>query len=201
MTLPEIVEKTTERLKTFKVEGVLPALRFAHHGTNDLEDILNTNGNAYYQWSSCLMEILKPKQVVELGGAMGVWDIMVLHTLPEDSQLWSITLYENGLEFSYIKDDYPNFHPVVGDDLDLTKWPKELDLATTDLWFIDTIHTYEQVKKELDLYTPFFKKGALILFDDIRMNEGMTKMWHELSYEKIELTNPLHYTGFGLACV
>ena len=195
----EISDTALKMLSALDIRALMPALRVANEGAVD--DVLNTNGSAYYQWSMCLVDYLKPKQIVELGGAMGVWDICVLHTLPKDSELWSITLAENGLEFSYIVDNYPNFHPIVGNDLDLYIWPKELDLHKTDLWFIDTIHTYDQVKAELDLYKHYFKKGAVLLFDDIRMNDGMWKIWNELPYEKHENTNPCHYTGFGIAIV
>ena len=147
------------------------------------------------------MELLKPKQVVEFGGAMGVGDICMLNSSYKDFQLWSITLEEHGLEFAYVeKGKYSNFHPVIGDDLDLNSWPKGLDLSKTDLWFIDSLHTEDQLRKELELYKPFFKKGAIILFDDIYQNEGMENVWNELESflpikEKHSLS--LHWDGFG----
>ena len=194
MTLDEIVEKTNKRMESFNPEILMPALRFANDGAK--EDVKNTNGCANYIWSACLMEIIKPKQVVELGGAMGVWDICVLHTLPTDSKLYSITLAEHGLEFSYVKDTYPNFHPIVGDDLIMGNW-KGIDLSKTDIWYFDSLHTFEHLNNELNLYNPFFKKGALLLFDDIRMPE-LWPVWDNLKWEKKELTDPLHYTGWGI---
>src|SRR3990167_7640154 len=120
MTLQEIVDKTFEKFKDFKIQALMPAL----HGIKPpfdgaLEDILNINGCANYQFSACLIDLLKPKQVVELGGAMGAWCLCVLYSLHAESQLYSITLAEDGREFVFIVDNYPNFHPIVGDDLDL----------------------------------------------------------------------------------
>ena len=203
MTLKDIVQKTKERMETFKIEGLLPALRGLNDGA--MEDVLNTNGNAYYQFSTCLVDIMKPSQVIELGGAMGVWDLMVLHTLPSDSMLYSITLPENGLEFSYILDTYPNFHKIIGNDLDLNVW-NDVELGSTDLWFIDTFHQKEQLEKEIELYKPYFKKGAIVMFDDIHINKGMEKVWGEvvdsgLFSETINITDPCHYTGFGICKV
>lgn len=180
------------------LSSYLPALRALNDGA--MEDVLNINGNRYYQWSPALMKVLKPKQVIELGGAMGVWDLMVLNGQYQDFELYSITLAEHGLEFAYVVDKYKNFHPIVGDDLDLNNWPKDLDLAKTDLWFIDSEHTAKQLQAELDLYTPFFKKGAVLLFDDIRHPE-LWPIWNKLPYDKYECTNPCHYSGFGLAIV
>lgn len=197
-TPKDYYEAGMKRMETFNVSGLLPALRFANSGA--VEDVLNTNGCAYYQWSTCLVDVMKPRQVVELGGAMGVWSLCVLHYLPEDSHLYSITLPEGGLEFSYIKDSYPQFNPSYGDDLDLSNWPKDLDFSKTDLIFFDSLHTTKQLQAEIDLYTPRLKKGTLMLFDDIMMDE-LWPVWERLPYEKLAVPNPLHYTGFGLAVV
>lgn len=202
MMLQEIVDKTFERMKTFKPQGLLPALRAADnevYGGAIWDDVMNINGCANYVFSSCLMDVLKPKQVVELGGAMGTWAICCLHTLPEDSKLYSITLAENGKEFMFVVDKYPNFYPVIGDDLDLKNW-EGVDLAATDVWYFDSLHEYEQLTKELELYSPFFKKGALLFFDDIHQNEGMEKAWKEIKKkypEHLDLSDPCHWTGWG----
>ena len=58
--------------------------------------------------------------------------------------------------------------------------------------------------RQRELYSPFFTKGCVILFDDIRMDE-IWPVWQELEKygitEKHECTNPLHYSGFGIATV
>jgi len=200
-----ITKQGLEALKTFNIAPVMPALRGLNDGAK--EDVLNVNGCANYQWIPGVIDLLKPKQIVELGGAMGVWDLMVLHTLPKTSHLWSITLPEQGLEFSYIVDTYDNFHPVLGDDLDLSNWPKELDLLKTDLWYFDSLHEESQLRKELDLYSPFFKNGAVVLFDDIHLHDGMQAVWDDIvdgNYgitDYYDATDPLHYTGYGVCVV
>ncbi len=198
MTAQEVFDLGMKRLQTFTVAGLMPALRAANEGA--IEDVLNTNGSAYYQWSACLVDALKPKQVVELGGAMGVWDICVLHTLSQDSRLYSVTIPEHGLEFSYVVDTYQNFVPCMGNDLDLAVWPKELDLSKTDVWFIDSEHTEKHLRAELELYKPFFKKGAILLFDDIHEPE-LWKVWQELQWNKHDSSDPLHWSGYGICVV
>jgi len=196
MTAKEVFELGYNGTPKIFMGDIFPHLSKLNSGA--WEDVLNTSRSGYYQWLSGLMLELKPKQVVELGGAMGVADLMILATLPSDSKLYSITLAEHGLEFSYIDKEYPNFISVVGDDLDLTNWPKDLKLEDTDLWFIDSEHSKEQLQKELTLYTPFFKKGAIVLFDDIHINEGMSEVWNSLKGDKFEIREPLHYSGFGV---
>lgn len=201
MTAEQLYEKGLALKKKLSIQSLLPALRVANEGA--INDVKNDEGCAYYQWASALFSEIKPKQIVELGGAMGVWDVCVLHNLPQDCQLHSITLAEDGKEFSYVVDTYPNFHPVVGDDLDLSVWPKDLDFSKTDVWFIDTLHTEDQLRKELALYSPFFKKGAIVLLDDIHLHVGMENVWNELkeAHNSFDATYPLHWTGYGILVI
>jgi len=205
MELKEIVNKTFERMKSYNPMLLYTPLRKAAEPPYDgaiWDDVMNVNGCANYLFSTCLMDVLKPKQVIELGGAMGTWSVCVLQTLPAESQLYSITLAEGGKEFMFVADKYENFHPIVGDDLNMDNW-KGVDLSKTDIWYFDSIHSYEQLTKELNLYSPFFKKGALLLFDDIHINDEMEQAWKEIQdkYETVDKTDPLHWTGFGICKV
>ena len=202
MTAKEWYDKGMKRLDAFEADGLLPSLRYCNEGA--IVDVLNTNGCAYYQWSTCLVDIMKPRQVIELGGAMGVWALCVLHYLPDDSKLYSITLEEGGLEFSYIKDDYPNLKMIIGNDLNLQNWAG-VSMKETDLWFFDAEHTKEHLTKELNLYAKLIRPGAVALFDDIGMPE-LASVWEDLEngrwgeFDCYDATDPLHYSGYGVAC-
>ena len=201
--LQDLIDKSLKKLENFDPEVLVKELAINGFLPIDVgaRDIRDKEGTGNYCWFPGFIDLLKPKQVVELGGAMGVGDISILSSSYKDFQLWSITLEEHGLEFAYVeKGKYPNFHSVIGDDLDLNNWPTELDLSKTDLWFIDSLHTEAQLRKELELYKPFFKKGAIILFDDIFLPE-LESVWQDL--ENIipvayKTALPLHYTGWGL---
>ncbi len=162
-----------------------------------VRDVLDKDNWGYYQFLSTLVREKVPEQIVELGGAMGVACVAMLSELHKDSRLYSITLEEHGLEFSYVKKDYDNFTPVIGDDLDLRQWPISLDLNKTDIWFIDSLHTEEQFVREWGLYAPFFKKGTIILVDDIMLPE-MFPAWLDIKLDKY-IANTLHKpNGFGI---
>ena len=192
-----------KRWASFDENEILPKLNLANSGA--VEDYLNTNGTRYYQWGACLVDIMQPKQVVELGGAMGVWTICASHYLPKDSELYSITLPEQGLDFAYMPVPPKNVFLLRGDDLDMSNW-EGVDLKKTDLWFIDTgiaeDHFGEQLQKELKLYSPYFKKGSVILFDDIHKNKGMEDVWQAIvqdpRFDVYDATDPLHWTGYGI---
>lgn len=196
MTAKEWYELGIKNMSKVNLTSTMLALRNAYEGAK--EDVLNINGSAYYQWSMAIANIVKPQQAVELGGAMGVWDICMLNCLPSISNLYSITLSENGLEYSFIADKYPNFTPIVGNDLKLSNWPNDLDWKKTEILFIDSLHEKDHLYKELGIYLPLLSKGTLVMLDDIHLNEGMNQVWDGLNYDKFDATDPLHYSGFGL---
>lgn len=186
-----------------KVFDLLPHYdvgRIMHHldavASGQLGEVLNSNNNTlYYQWLAVLTRLLKPKQVVELGAAAGVSTIMIATELPQDAKFYSVD--NDPQAWRWIIASYPQVTRILGSDLDMSIWPKDCDLAATDLWFFDTNHTEEQLRKELELYSPHFNKGAVVVLDDIRLNDGMKRVWDELAYDKVENTNPNHYSGFG----
>jgi hypothetical protein len=47
------------------------------------------------------------------------------------------------------------------------------------------------------IYKDLCKDGALIVLDDIRMND-MYGFWEELAYPKLEITADCHESGFGV---
>ena len=191
----ELVGKVFEELKAFKVESILPDLKDCSQG--GLNDVLNTQDSLYYQWLACLVRVLKPKQIVELGGAMGVSSLVMLSQMSAKSKIYSITLEEHGLEFSFIKTYYPQLTKVVGDDKDMSVWPKDLDFSKTDLLFVDAEHTGEALRREITTYFPLIGSGKVVLFDDIHMSE-LWPIWLGLQKEKLDLS-VLHHSGFGLA--
>lgn len=193
----ELDLKVQELLHHFDVQPLLPHLELV--GQGQILEVLNENPtgqNKYYQWLSCLMRLLKPKQVVELGPAAGISTIMMATQLPKDSKLYSVDI-DRDLAWKWMKYDYPQVHKILGDDLDQQIWGIDIEkLSDTDVWFMDTLHTTEQITKEMKLYSKFFKKGAVVVWDDIRMPE-IWPVWDKLKYDKCETTFPNHYTGFG----
>lgn len=203
MTANELDVKVQEYMKTFDVGEVLGHLNLVGAGQMDEIYDRGPNANRYYQWLSCLMRVVKPKQVVELGAAAGISTIMMATQLPKESKIYSVDI-DKSIAWKWMNKEYENVVKILGDDTDPNVWPvgcfepKDIarGLADTDVWFIDALHTKEHLQKELDLYTPAFKKGAIVVLDDIRM-PGLWDIWQALPYDKCETTNPNHYSGFG----
>jgi len=200
----EIDKKVHEYLQFFDVDPLLTHLSKVPEG--QILEVLDKTGqpNLYYQYLACLIRYLKPNQVVELGASIGTSTIIMATQMKKDAKLYSVddeSDYKDGMkDWEAIIYDYPQLIKVKGNDLDLSIYPKDFDVSKTDLMFIDTAHYGGQLKKEIDLYFPLLKKGCVVLLDDIRIND-MFGIWDSIKQDKIEITNPCHYSGFGMVVI
>ena len=193
-TANEIDIKVNKLLKTYDVEKVMSDMQKVSPAHRELEVRNRRQDNRYYQWLACLVKFLQPKQIVELGAASGISTIMMLSELDKDAKLYSVD-NDPQIAWKWMSKDYPQLTKILSSDLDMEIW-KDIDLGKTDLFFIDTIHLAHQLEEEIKLYSPYWKKGAIVVFDDIRLND-MFPVWESLNYDKVENTNPNHYSGFG----
>lgn len=69
-----------------------------------------------------------------------------------------------------------------------------------DLLFLDSLHTYDHLKRELKVYLPKMQPGGLIVLDDIHINPDMRRCWDEIPLDKRDVSS-LHFSGFGLVGV
>ena len=89
------------------------------------------------------------------------------------------------------------------DALDSERVKREFKEKSISLIFMDTIHTYEQLKAEYEIWGPYLKDDCIIMVDDIRPSmPGRTKwQWHvETPFsQKYDVTEWAHNdTGFGV---
>lgn len=194
ITANEIDLEVNKLLRTYDVEEVMPDMQKVSPAHRELEVRNRRGDNRYYQWLACLVKFLNPHQVVELGAASGISTIMMLSEMGKEAHLYSVD-NDPAIAWKWMNREYPNLTKILADDLDMSIW-KGVDLSETDLWFIDTIHEAKQLKEEIKLYSPYWKKGAIVVFDDIRLND-MYPVWESLEHDKVENTNPNHYSGFG----
>jgi hypothetical protein len=89
------------------------------------------------------------------------------------------------------------------DSLDKNKIEKYFTKKQINFIFFDTIHTYEQIKQEYDLWEPYMADDCIFMIDDIwDIQEDRTKWkFHEElnCSEKYDITEWAHArTGFGV---
>ena len=157
------------------------------------DTVLILSTDTYLDLLRHLVRVLNPAQIVEFGANKGLSAAMMMDFLK--GHIYSVDVNPNAWEFLC---NHPMLTKVVGNDNDINIWKDiEADLGKTDLWYIDSWHDDEHVFKTLEVYSSYFKKGAILVFDDI---VTIPKVWAELPYDKIDLS-PHHYPGFGIARV
>ena len=150
----------------------------------------------YYWYLHALVLVTGPKKVLELGRCLGTSALFMLGALEDGATLITVDIEERASDLTHQLGD-PRLRVLVGNDLDLTTFDG-IDISNIDFLFIDTDHTCAQATKEWELYLPLLSKNALVVFDDITMN-NMGAFWGPLDCAKLETGTTYHYTGFGLA--
>jgi cephalosporin hydroxylase len=77
-----------------------------------------------------------------------------------------------------------------------TPVPDELHVFEINILHVDTIHSYAQVTAEWQDYQPFLAQGAIVLFDDLHV-ENVAQKFYELPHPKRQ-DDRLHRTGYGV---
>ncbi len=150
----------------------------------------------YFHWLALLTRILQPRTILELGNRYGNSTILIYAELAAASQLISVDLERDQ---RYIPEEVwndPRVKMRFGDCLDLSIYGDDLPLDVDVLW-TDTVHIYDQVKAEFVVYEPLLADDALVVVDDINLNDKR-KFFDEAPFAKFDLTTSCHTTGFGV---
>ena len=142
--------------------------------------------------------------IVELGNREGLGILSIYDALGENSELYTLDIVDD-VRFINNKIKSDSRVKILNDfdALDSDRVSKTFEKKSISMIFLDTIHTYEQVLAEFQLWEPYMKDDCVMLIDDIRPSmEGRTK-WRfhkELNYTyKYDVTEWAHNdTGFGV---
>lgn len=107
---------------------------------------------------------VKHVKIIELGVRQGDSTSAFLAAAQEqDGEVWSVDISSPSVPAEW--HDLLFWYPVVGDDLEVVdRLPDRVDIV-----FIDTSHTYEQTKAELELYVGKIKSGGMIVLHDTEL--------------------------------
>jgi len=142
------------------------------------------------------VRLARPALVVELGSGLGVSTLLMLSELAETARLVTCDIAPRlkCVPPEIMRDPRLKFYS--GNDLNLSVFGDDLPVGI-DLLFIDTEHTFDQVSAEWRIYGHLCRRGALVVLDDIRVQD-MPRFWDALPYPKLELTEECHQSGFGV---
>ena len=154
----------------------------------------------FYHFLAVTVRVLKAKQVVEIGAHKGGSAIFLSSEMPE-GKVYSIDNCTQGDTWDYVTDDYANkIIKIRADSTDINEIEKTgVDLHETDVWVIDGEHSPERIRAEVALFSKYWKKGAVIIFDDITL---IQPAFSEIEIgSQVIIPNDLHVGGVGILVI
>jgi len=161
----------------------------------------------------CLIDILRPKVLVELGTYTGVSYCafcQAVKQLGTDTHCYAVDTWEGDIHGGFYGTEiladlqayhdplYSNFSSLLQSTFDDAI--KYFSDGSIDLLHIDGLHTYEAVKHDYNTWFPKLSDQAVVVFHDISVREkdfGVWKLWEELiqQYPHFEF---VHGHGLGI---
>jgi predicted O-methyltransferase YrrM len=133
-----------------------------------------------------MCRLLEPDVVIETGVAYGVSSAFVLRALQANGRgvLHSVDLPP-------LRQEYERFWGIAVDGSLRSRWrlhrgasgrvlPRLLDkLETVDLFVHDSLHTYQNMRREFDLVWPRLRAGGVLIADDVERNRAFGALRQE----------------------
>jgi predicted O-methyltransferase YrrM len=162
--------------------------------------------------------LIKPKIVVEIGTKMGGTLFLFTKIATADARVISID-FPDGHGGGYSDSRY-NFYKLFAvppqkveliqadshDENTRARLIKFLDGHKIDFLFIDGDHSYEGVKMDFEMYSPFVRTGGIVAFHDIKPTKenswsGVIPFWDTIKnkYDSEEFMGPEdNWGGIGI---
>jgi GT2 family glycosyltransferase len=160
-----------------------------------------------------LVDVMKPKIIVELGTAYGASYFAFCHAVKElnlVTRCYAIDTWQGDPQSGYFKPEilidlrsrhdplYGSFSRLIQSTFDEAL--PHFNSGTIDILHIDGYHIYEMVKHDFESWLPRVSSNGIVLLHDINVLErdyGARKFWDEISvnYPHFEF---LHCHGLGV---
>jgi predicted O-methyltransferase YrrM len=143
-----------------------------------------------------LISAMKPKAVLEIGTALGGTLLLMCKLSDPGATIVSLDLPKQG--FAYRRYRVPIFRALSrkGQKLHLLTADSHseevkshvaglLDGRSLDVLFIDGDHSYQGVRSDFEMYSPFVRKGGMVIFHDIVEHSSekhcdVNRFWNEI---------------------
>ena len=146
--------------------------------------------------------------VVEIGSYLGASSVCVASGLKGRGTLYCSDTWENDAMSAGSRHTYDEFRhntarfqknivEVKGWSWDVVPTIRNLNKCV-DILFIDGDHSYDGVKKDWDLYSPFLVSGSIIIMHDIGWAEGVKQVAREWVEPKLVSSQRLPNLFWGI---
>ena len=147
----------------------------------------------YYKYLSCVVKIIKPEIVIEIGGDLGASTLCMYSELPKNGTIYTCDIRNCYWWIPEKLITTAKIRKVIGDSLTV-RWPSQLDLSEVKVWLIDGDHDGEHVRREIYRYRKYWQIGTIVMFDDIRYYK---KVFNTPDFDKCS-DDKIHGGGFGI---
>jgi predicted O-methyltransferase YrrM len=145
-----------------------------------------------------ICRVIKPKVVVETGVKSGFSSAFILKALEDNSygRLYSIekrdkirvTPQEKDIGWAIPNSLRNKWQLIIGSSGDKLQ-PLLDNLKSIDVFFHDSLHTYENMLFEYHTAWPYIKKDGFLMSDDVNFNDAFTEFVKETHSENLILAN------------
>lgn len=179
----------------------------------DLGDVLERASKTGNDWMSIwpgehykllfgIIEVLKPKVVVEIGTFLGLSALTMKSALPADGKIFTFDImpwHEFGNTILKEQDFDGQLVQLIDDISEPDIFDKHADLLKrADFVFIDAAKDSIQEDRFITNFSKLvFETKPIFMFDDIRL-WNMLKTWRMLDRAKLDLSSFGHWSGTGL---
>jgi O-antigen biosynthesis protein len=163
-----------------------------------------------------IMEVAKPKMVVELGVHVGTSYFAFCQAVKSsnlNTAIFGVDTWQGDEHAGFYTDEiynkvagYNGSHYSKFSTLLRTTFDEAKDYfidGSIELLHIDGFHTYEAVKHDFETWFPKLAENAIVLFHDINVRErgfGVFKFWDELKKQYPHFQFDFGY-GLGVLCI
>jgi hypothetical protein len=179
------------------IEDIKEAIKFRMKTLEQVAPFTTRHHGDFSLAKTCYMacRILKPSVVIETGVAYGVTTAYVLKALELNGKgrLYSIDLPPLGKNANayvgYLVPESLKERWVLHRGVSKRLLPKLLPhLGKVDVFIHDSLHTYWNIRRELEIVTPYLNRPAVVIVDDVQGNRAFS--------EWVEKVEPAYWTTF-----
>lgn len=199
--------KPSQRLMDLGLEAARRAYRLDMNETcapfyPALQTFMKTFPGEHYKLLAALVDVLRPRLVLEIGTYQGASCLSMKSTLPEGSRIitYDVLAYDQVPDGCLRPSDFDDrLEQRLVDLADPAQANTQMDvLENADFIFVDAAKDGDMERAFIALFDRVkFKNPPVIMFDDIRF-QIMIPIWREIRHPKMDITSFGHWSGTGL---